>query len=45
MAVISLVGGQFIMEEVFGFNTRLSVIITFVGGGYLILLLLRESRR
>ena len=33
------------MEEVFGSNTRLSVIITFVGGGYLILLLLRESRR
>ena len=45
IAVIALVGGQFILAEVFGSGTRLSVIITFVGGGYLILLLLQESRR
>ena len=45
IAVIALVGGQFIMEEVFESGARLSVIITFIGGGYLILLLIRESRR
>ena len=45
IAIIALVGGQFLHEELPGSATRLSVIISFVGGGYLILLLLRESRR
>ena len=45
IAVIALVGGQFILQEVFNAQTRLSVIVSFVGGIYFILLLLRESRR
>lgn len=45
IAVISLVGGQFLLQEVFGSEIRLSVIISFAGGAYFILLLLREGRR
>lgn len=44
IAVITLVGGQFILEQVFALNTALSVIINFVGGIYFIALLIRESR-
>ncbi|MED3662232.1 iron chelate uptake ABC transporter family permease subunit [Ureibacillus sp. FSL K6-8385] len=43
-SVIALVGGQFLVEHVFEFNTTLSVIINFVGGIYFIYLLLKESR-
>lgn len=45
LGVIALVGGQFILEQVFGFNTSLSIIINFVGGVYFIGLLLQEARR
>lgn len=45
IAVITLVGGQFILEQVFSLNTALSVIINFVGGVYFIALLIRESRK
>lgn len=44
ISIIALVGGQFLVEHVFEFNTTLSVIINFVGGIYFIYLLLRESR-
>jgi iron complex transport system permease protein len=44
ISVISLVGGQWIVERVFTFSTTLSVIINFVGGVYFIYLLLKESR-
>lgn len=44
LAVIALVGGQLILERVFGLNTSLSIIINFVGGIYFIGLLIRESR-
>src|SRR5699024_1246946 len=42
-SVISLVGGQWIVERLFTFSTTLSVIINFVGGIYFIYLLLTES--
>ncbi|MGM9987862.1 MAG: iron chelate uptake ABC transporter family permease subunit [Bacillaceae bacterium] len=42
ISIITLVGGQFIVEKVFTFSTTLSVIINFVGGIYFIYLLLRE---
>jgi iron complex transport system permease protein len=44
LAVIALVGGQLLLEHVFGLNTSLSIIINFVGGVYFIGLLIRESR-
>ncbi|MFI7615782.1 iron chelate uptake ABC transporter family permease subunit [Nonomuraea terrae] len=45
LSVIVLVGGQAVLERVFGMNTALSVIINFAGGAYFIALLIRESRR
>ncbi|MDM5250618.1 iron chelate uptake ABC transporter family permease subunit [Lysinibacillus sp. G4S2] len=44
MSVVALVGGQWMVERVFNFDTTLSVIINFVGGVYFIYLLLKESR-
>lgn len=44
ISISTLVGGQFLVERVFSFNTTLSVIINFVGGVYLIYLLLKESK-
>lgn len=45
IGVITLVGGQFVLEQVFELSTTLSVIVNFVGGVYFIALLIRESRR
>lgn len=44
ISIITLVGGQLIVEKVFTFSTTLSVIINFVGGVYFIYLLLKGSR-
>ncbi|RAZ67902.1 iron chelate uptake ABC transporter family permease subunit [Planococcus maitriensis] len=44
ISIIALVGGQWVVEHVFTFNTTLSVIINFIGGVYFIYLLLKESR-
>lgn len=44
ISIIALVGGQWVVERVFTFNTTLSVIINFIGGIYFIYLLLKESR-
>ena len=44
ISISTLVGGQFLVERVFRFNTTLSVIINFVGGVYFIYLLLKESK-
>ncbi|MDN7243299.1 iron chelate uptake ABC transporter family permease subunit [Planococcus sp. N028] len=44
MSVIALVGGQWVVERIFTFNTTLSVIVNFIGGIYFIYLLLKESR-
>jgi len=43
VTVITLVGGQFVMEHLLGFSTALSVIIEFVGGLLFIGLLLRRK--
>lgn len=45
IAVITLVGGQVILERVFAFDTALSVIIEFVGGLVFILLVVRGAAR
>ena len=44
ISVVALVGGQWVVERIFTFNTTLSVIINFIGGVYFIYLLLKESR-
>ncbi|QHJ69323.1 iron chelate uptake ABC transporter family permease subunit [Planococcus halotolerans] len=44
ISVLALVGGQWVVERLFTFNTTLSVIINFIGGIYFIYLLLKESR-
>lgn len=44
IAVITLVGGQLLVERVFTFNTTVSVVINFIGGVYFIFLLLREGQ-
>lgn len=44
MSIVALVGGQWMVEQIFKFDTTLSVIINFVGGVYFIYLLLKESR-
>lgn len=44
ISIIALVGGQFIVERIFTFQTTLSVIINFVGGLYFIYLLLKENK-
>src|SRR5699024_12781250 len=44
ISIIALLGGQFIVEKVFTFQTTLSVIINFIGGVYFIYLLLKENQ-
>ena len=45
LTVISLVGGQVLLERVFAFNTALSIIIEFIGGLFFIILLIRGAAR
>jgi iron complex transport system permease protein len=45
LAVVALVGGQLVLEQVFGFNSSLSIVINFVGGIVFIALLIREPRQ
>jgi len=45
IAVVTLVGGQVILERVFAFDTALSIIIEFVGGLVFILLVVRGAAR
>ncbi|MEM7445092.1 MAG: iron chelate uptake ABC transporter family permease subunit [Pseudomonadota bacterium] len=44
LAVIALIGGQLVLERVFGLDTALSIIIEFIGGILFIVLLLRGAR-
>ncbi|WP_394234589.1 iron chelate uptake ABC transporter family permease subunit [Niallia oryzisoli] len=44
VSIISLVGGQLIVERVFTFSTTLSVIVNFIGGVYFIFLLLKQRK-
>jgi len=45
LAVITLVGGQMLLERLLGFGTALSIIIDFVGGVVFLLILFRAGRR
>lgn len=44
ISIIALLGGQFIVDKVFSFQTTIGVIINFVGGIYFIYLLLKENK-
>lgn len=45
LGMIALIGGQFVLQEILEFKTRLSIIISFIGGIYFIFLLYREARK
>ncbi len=45
LGMSALIGGQFILQEVLNSTTRLSVVVSFVGGVYFILLLWREAQK
>jgi iron complex transport system permease protein len=45
LAVLALVGGQLVLEQLFGFNSSLSIVINFVGGIVFIALLLRKQNQ
>ena len=45
LALIALAGGQTVLEQVFGFNSSLSIVVNFVGGIVFIALLIREPRQ
>lgn len=44
VSVITIVGGQFIMEQVFNLSTPISTIINFIGGLYFLYLMLRIKK-
>src|SRR5690554_5233332 len=41
---VAIVGGQFLVEQVFNFNTTISIIINFIGGLYFMFLLLKVRK-
>ncbi|WP_413733006.1 iron chelate uptake ABC transporter family permease subunit [Sodalis sp. RH20] len=43
-AMICLVGGQLVLERLFGFNTSLSIVIEFFGGIAFIILIMQRAR-
>ncbi|OLQ86372.1 ABC transporter permease [Vibrio panuliri] len=43
ISVASLLAGQWVVENVFGFSTTLSVVINFIGGIYFLSMLLRNK--
>lgn len=45
IAILALVGGQFVLERVFRFDTALSIVIEFVGGLAFLVLLVRGLNR
>lgn len=45
IAVVTLVGGQLVLERIFAFNSALSIVIEFVGGLFFLFILVRGSTR
>ena len=45
ISIISLIGGQFIVERLLNYNSKVSIIINFIGGVYFIYLLLKENKK
>ena len=44
LGMLTLVTGEFLLQHIFSFNTRLSIIIEFVGGLFFLLLIIRQGR-
>lgn len=44
VSCIAVLGGQFLVEQVFNFNTTISIIINFIGGIYFMFLLLKAKK-
>ena len=44
LGALLLVGGQMVLERMFGFNTSLSIVVEFLGGLTFIYLLVRKTR-
>lgn len=44
VSVITIVGGQLLMEQVFNLSTPISTIINFIGGLYFLYLMLRIKK-
>ncbi|MGL5086144.1 MAG: iron chelate uptake ABC transporter family permease subunit, partial [Clostridium sp.] len=44
ISIIALVGGQFVVERILNYNSKISIIINFVGGIYFIYLLLKQNK-
>ena len=45
IAIIFLIGGQFLLEQVFGLNTTISILIQFIGGLFFIAKLVIERKK
>lgn len=45
LSIITLVGGQMLLEQLLGFGTALSIVIDFIGGVAFLLILFRTGRR
>ena len=44
ISVLFLVGGQLLVEQLFGWNTTVSIVVEFLGGVYFITKLIRERK-
>lgn len=44
VSCVAVLGGQFLVEHVYNFNTTISIIINFIGGIYFMFLLLKASK-
>ncbi len=44
VSCVAILGGQFIVERMFNFNTTISIIINFIGGIYFMFLLLKAKK-
>ena len=44
VAMLFLAGGQLSVEQIFGWNTTVSVVVEFVGGIYFVTKLIRERK-
>ncbi|KGX91135.1 iron ABC transporter permease [Pontibacillus halophilus JSM 076056 = DSM 19796] len=44
ISIVTLLGGQFLVEHVFTFTTTVSVLVNFVGGSYFLYLLLKGNQ-
>ncbi|MDU0989982.1 MAG: iron ABC transporter permease, partial [Enterococcus faecium] len=44
VAMLFLTGGQLAVEQIFGWNTTVSVVVEFVGGIYFVTKLIRERK-